>query len=148
MKTTNIPPKAETADTNINVEERLSRIEVRLGLRPAPVAPIPTVAKCSKSGLTMPAQFFPAPTVNQMQISTLWSAYSAALPDEQKTLADPKKLAQPIFDQESSKFFEPDERLTVSRLREFLRLMAQQHKGKPATVNFAIRGNPFGKQAV
>ena len=121
------------------IEDRLTQIELRLGLRKPEPTPPPTHALCVYSGLLLPARFFGVPTTHPKPVSQFFNAYRNATPKDRGPMAIPRSISQETFDKHSARYFPDNKPLGTAAAKEFLITMAEKGLGQPAVQSFSNR---------
>lgn len=138
-------PGISYPDPTKTIDERLTRIEVHLGLRPAPPPPpAPSHAICALRGLKLPARFFGVPTTDPQPVSQFYNAYKSAHPDQRSRMAIPWTITQETYDRYAERFFPDTEPLSTKRVQEFLVFAGTKRLGRRPMQQFTNRTHTTG----
>lgn len=132
------PTSNNTAEITRAIDDRLKRIELKLGLRQPDLEPERTHARCSFSGLILPAQFFPSPLRSDTAQSQFYNAYRSATDAERNVMAIPRTLSQDDFDKHSPVFF-ANKAMGTRLVKEFLVYAAREKLGRARVASFSTQ---------
>ncbi len=130
------PTSNNTADRIQAIDDRLKRIEMQLDLRQPDLEPERTHARCSFSGLILPAQFFPSPLGSDTAQSQFYNAYRSATDAERNVMAMPRTISQDDFDKHSPVFF-ANKAMGSRLVKEFLVYAARKKLGRTKVACYA-----------